>query len=231
MLRAMTLLDAKLLFSHTRTTTWTVDDPEVLQAIGDAARMHAHALTKAVIPACDGLGERLRAPGGAFLDIGVGVAATAIAFAQMWPGVRVVGIDPWQPSLRLARENVEGANMKDRIELREQGGEQLEDDAAFDLAWMAIPFMPERAIRVATERTLRALRPGGWAVLAPANFAAMPPPVAAVFRLRTSQWGGPEWTPADVEELLREKGYVEVQTAPSPPGSPAAFVVGRRRPV
>jgi hypothetical protein len=35
----------------------------------------------------------------------VGVAGTAIALAQYWPQLAIVGIDVWQPALALARQN------------------------------------------------------------------------------------------------------------------------------
>jgi hypothetical protein len=230
MLRAMYLLDSKLLFAHSRTQMWNHAETEILQSIGDAARMHAQALTRAVVPACEGLSERMRAPGAAFIDIGVGVAGTAIAMAQMWPELRLVGIDPWQPSLRLARENVDQAGLRERIELREQSVEALDDQAAFDLAWFAIPFIPERCVRPGCERTLKALRPGGWITVAPANYDGMKPPMAALARLRVTQWGGPVWSAAEVEKVLRETGFVDVRSLPTPPGSPAALIVGRRPP-
>jgi predicted O-methyltransferase YrrM len=69
-----------------------------------------------------GLAERLRSAGAALLDVEWGVARSAIALAQMWPELRIVGIDPWEPSLRLARENVDQADLGGRIELRQQGG-------------------------------------------------------------------------------------------------------------
>ena len=90
-------------------------------------------------------------------------AASPWSWRANGPNLRIVGIDVFKPSLRLARENVEKAGLLDRIELREQGAEALEDDEAFDLAWMPTVFMPERVIPEATERTHRALRPAaGW---------------------------------------------------------------------
>jgi len=150
--------------------------------------------------------------------------------AQMWPELRVVGIDPWPPALRLAHQNVEKANQGARVELREQGVETLEDEASFDLAWLPIPFIPERAIVPGSKRVLRALRPGGWTVVALGNDAAMEPTMATVFRLRVALCGGPVWSPGDVERVMREAGFVDVRTLPSPPGTPVAIVVARRNP-
>jgi ubiquinone/menaquinone biosynthesis C-methylase UbiE len=221
--------NAKLLYAQKRATCWNYDDRQLLQEIGDFARSHAHGLTRNVVPALEGLSARFSTPGAAFLDIGVGVAGLAIELAQLWPQLRIVGIDVWQPSLALARDNVERAGLRDRIELREQGAEKLDDDQAFDLTWMPILFMPERVIPAAIERNLRALRPGGWGIFCFANFDGKEPQTAAFWRLRTTTWGGPLWIPSQVETLLRDHGFADVRTLPSPPGVHVVCVVGRRK--
>jgi ubiquinone/menaquinone biosynthesis C-methylase UbiE len=227
MIRALYLLDGKLLFPHTRTNGWNHAETEILQSIGEAARIHAQTVTREIVPACDGLAERFRAKGATMLDVGVGVAGTAIAIAQMWPELRIVGIDPWQPSLRLARENVDRAGLADRIELREQGVETLAEQAAYDYVYFASAFIPEPHARPGLERSLRALRPGGWISIGSNNDAA-PPPVVALFRLRETQWGGPVWDAADSEKVLRETGFVDVCTPPTPPTALVKWTVGRR---
>src|SRR5262249_51979859 len=118
-IRAMYMLDSKLLFAETRKPGWNYPEPDILQSIGEAARIHAVSVTREIVPVCEGLADRFAKPGAALLDVGVGVAGTAIAMAQMWPELRIVGIDVWQPSLRLARENVDRANLASRVELRE----------------------------------------------------------------------------------------------------------------
>ncbi len=227
LIRAMYLLDAKLLFPDSRTRGWNYTEPEILQSIGETARMHAQTVTREIVPICEGLAGRLGAPGGSLLDVGVGVAGTAIAFAQMWPAVRIVGIDVWPPSLRLARENVDRAGLADRIELREQGVQALEDQAAFDYVYFANTFIPEPIARVGLRRALGALRPGGW-ISVGANNDAAPAPAAALFRLRETQWGGPVWSAAEAENVLRETGFVEVHTGATAPAALVTWIVGRR---
>jgi SAM-dependent methyltransferase len=227
-LRAMMLIDSKLLYPHTRIVGWRHTDGDLLQPVGDFSRGFAQALTRMVVPALAGLGERFRAPDAAFLDVGVGVGSLSIAMAQMWPELRVVGIDPWAPSIKLARDNVDRAGLKARIELRELGVERLEDRDAFDLAWLPLPFLPEPIAGEALRRTLGALRPGGWVVATPGNFAAMKPEAAAMQRLRLSTFGGAQWEPDEVRARLREAGFVEVGVLPTPPSMPIVIVVARR---
>ena len=228
-LRGMGRIEARLLDASTRAPGWGHDDPVILQAAGDISAGFAQGLTRNVAPALEGLSERLTAPGAAFLDVGVGVAGLAIAMARLCPELRIVGVDPWQPSLRLARENVDRAGLGDRIELREQGGETLEDEGAFDLAWVASAFMPERVVPRICARAHRALRPGGWMLLGMLNLG-QDPQTAALVGLRATLWGGPLWTGGEGETVLREGGLVEVRTLPGPPGALTTLVAGRRKP-
>jgi predicted O-methyltransferase YrrM len=228
LIRAMYLNDAKLLFDKTRTRAWDHVEPEILESIGEIARsLHAQAFARDVVPACEGLAARLRSPGAALLDVGVGVGRSAIALAQMWPELRIVGIDPWEPSLRLARDNVERADLGHRIELRRQGVEALEDRAAFDYVWFANHFIPEQFALPGLRRALGALRPGGWIGVATNNEAA-PPPVLALARLREARWGGTDWSAAEAEKVLRDTGFVDVHAPPSPPGGMIVLIVGRK---
>ncbi len=229
LLRVTLRINSKLLFADTRAAVWSHTEPELLTAAGEVSVGFAKALTGMVVPALEGLSERLGSPSAAFLDVGVGVGKLSIALARLLPELRIVGIDPWQPSLALARKNVDDAGLGDRIQLREQAAEDLGDEAAFDLGWLPTTFMPARAIPTACERVHRALRPGGWLLFAIAN----PGPdatSAALSRLFTTFCGGSVMTTSEVEGLLRETGLVEVRALPAQPGSPVMLVVGRRKP-
>jgi SAM-dependent methyltransferase len=206
-------------------TSWSYSDPKLLTAHGDFARFHGRGVANGVIPALEGLAQRFES-GGSFLDIGVGVAGLAISLAELVDNVRIVGIDVWQPSLRLARENVARAGLDDRIELREQGAESLTDEQAFDLAWMPLPFMPERVIPQAIENTFRALKPGGWLVLAYGNLE-IPEPGAALGRFHMTIFGGPLWTVGHIQNLAHARGFADVHVVPGPPG-PAVLIAARR---
>jgi predicted nucleic acid-binding protein len=79
-------------------------------------------------------------------DVGVGTAGLAIAMANLWSSLKVVGIDPWATSVTLAQENVQNAGLAERIQLREQAVEAFWDTNQFDLAWLPSAFIPERVI-------------------------------------------------------------------------------------
>jgi SAM-dependent methyltransferase len=180
-----------------------------------------------VVPRLEDLQRRLESEGGAFLDVGVGIAALSISVARLWPSVRIVGIDIWRPSLDIAHGSVKRAGLLERIELREQAVEKLSDRGAFDLAWLPISFIPRSLIPAAVNQIRHALRPGGWLVFNTGNPNA-DPATSSFVRLRTLLWGGTPVTPEEAERLLTESGYNEVQRLPSPPSAPMAMIAARR---
>ena len=79
--------------------------------------------------------------------------------------MRVVGIDPWEFVLALAREQVAAAGLGERIDLRQTAVEALEDLDRHDLAWVPTFFISYNVAEPAMERVHGALRPGGYAIL------------------------------------------------------------------
>ena len=228
-IRAFSAMNLKLLAGAGRGLGWHHTEPEILQAIGASTHGLGERLKGPIGQALDGLAARLDGEGAAFLDVGAGVGKLAIDVATAFPRLRVVGVDPWAPSLELARSNVAAAALGDRITLRQEGGEDVRDRDAFDLAWVAAPFMAETVLPALLGRVGTALKPGGWVLLALAALVSAPDPrVAAVWRVRVTTWGGGLTTTADAEALLKTAGFSEVRTLPTPPGAVAALVAGRR---
>lgn len=226
-LRTWSLLNAKLFYAASRGPGWNHAEPEILQTMGANTHNLAMALKRMIAPALDGLAGRLESRDAAFLDIGTGVASLAIEVARAFPAMRVVGVEPWTPSMALARENVAKAGLTQRIELRHVGGEQLTDESVFDLAWVPAPFIPEAVVPALVARVHAALRPGGWMLFAVAKGSA-DPLADSLMRLRVRTFGGGQWTAEKTEALLRETGYADIRTLPTPPGAVAALVAARR---
>ena len=226
-IRTHVLAGARLLSSGAG--GWSHTAADLLDAAGDVSAALPARLAGAVVPSLAGLGERLAAPGARFLDVGTGVGVLAVEMARRWPSLHVTGIDPWEPALARAEARVRGAGLADRIELRRQAAEALEDEGAFDLAWIPGVFVPEAALAGAIHRVHRALRPGGWLVMA-ALAAAGDSIDAAVFRLRTAMFGGAVVPVERVAAGLRGEGMVEVRALPAPAGAFTALLVARRDP-
>ena len=77
------------------------------------------------------------------------------------------------------------------------------------------------------ERAGRALRPGGWLLLAFASSGA-DPLAAALTRLWAAVWGGTLATADHMESLLARSGLVDVKILPGPPSLSVAMAAGRR---
>ena len=206
-----------------RTPGWTFTDPAILQFYGQMSRRVVHAIDE-LAPQLPEFNATLRQPG-AFLDVGTGVGWLAIEAARAWPALRVVGIDPWEPSLNLARQNLANTGMAGRIELRAQRLEDVADRDAFTLGWLAGPFLPPEIIATALTTVRKALKPGGWLVFG--LFASPPDPLGqALTALKVVRSGGHPWSNGDVESRMRDAGFEEIKSF-APPNI-ARFTIGKR---
>lgn len=227
-IRSTLLQGARIFLTPTSDPGWKLADTTTLQSQGEVSARLPHIWNKNVVPRLEGLAARLASDESTFLDVGVGVGALSITMAQLWPSLRVVGIDPWAPALEIARKNVARANLPARIELREQAVQDLSDMQVFDLVWLPSMFIGGTLMRAAVERIYQALRPGGWVLVAAVN-QNPDPQVAAYLRLRDVLRGGCSITPGETEALLTDVGYVQVQALGGGAATArASVVVGRR---
>ena len=214
---------ADLLENPARIPAWSYQDPIILESQGQVSRLIVRGIDALAIHRPE-LGAMLRC-GGAFLDVGTGVGWLAIDVARSWPAMRIVGVDPWEPALALARENLAKSGVAERIELRSQCAEHLDDVATFTLAWVPGPFIGAAIADRALERIHRALAPGGWLIFG-INVTPPGPLEEALTALRNVRSGGYSWTPREVEERLRVSDFHKVESFS--PGAPILFVIGRR---
>ena len=226
-IRLTFLQGVKLLYSPVLQPGWTHTEADLLLSQGQASAAVASVFQRVVIPQLDGLAARLLAPTASFLDVGVGVATISIAMSQHWPALQVVGIDPWEPALALARQKVALAGLEDRIRLRHQAAEEVSDSAAFDLVWFSTPFIRADVLVLALQRMWHALRPGGWILLGILN-ATGESLAAAIAHLRSVYWGGQPLVPSEGRVLLEEGGFDQVQEFASSPSALVTLVGGRR---
>jgi len=207
---------------------WARQTDEALIAQGQASAQSARMFAQLLLPHLDGLAERFGQPGARMLDVGVGVAAQAIAFAGEFAELTVVGIDVLPRALELAAAGVAASNVADRVVLREQDVATLTDDASYDLAFVPAPFVPPTALSTGLPNVARALKPGGWLCLGHGKFSGNPLE-NALTQFKTTVYGGTTLDDESAHLLCTAAGLVEVRTAPTPPGAPA-ITVGRRPP-
>ena len=225
---AAPILQAAALLTD-KVETWAGQTDDAILAQGRASAQGAKAVVQYGLPMLSGLPQAMAAPGARMLDVGTGVAALAVAYAELFPALTVVGIDVLPRVLRLAEETRKASTVADRVVLRQQDVGTLDEVAVYALAFLPAPFVPETALRAGVSRIARALIPGGWVLVAHGKFAGDPID-DAVTRFRTIAYGGTSLDDTQAEVLLEEAGFVDIMSAPTPPGAPA-ITVGRRSPV
>ena len=202
---------------------WCAQSDEVLLAQGRASAQHAVAVARFMLPMMGDLAGRLAAPGARLLDVGTGAGALAVAFAQVFPHVHVLGIDILDRALGLARQTIAASDVGARVTVRKQDVADFADDAGFDLAWLPAPFFAEPALQAGLRRIVAALRPGGWLIVAHGKLGGTPAE-DALTRLRTLVYGGTPIDDAAACQLLHKAGLTSVRTVPTPAGAPAITI-------
>lgn len=205
---------------------WPAQDRALVGAQG---RLSAAGIRRIgpLLEAMPAVKERLSRPGASLLDIGAGAAGLCVALAQMFPELRVVGIEPSAIALAEARAVVAASRLGSRIALRQQLGQHLDDDGLHTAAWVAQMFVPDDAIEAVWRATLRALELGG-VLLTGAVAQDGDDFFAAISRWRNVTWGGGVRTAATVRAQLEAAGFVDVAIVPVPPGGVMTPIVARR---
>jgi len=228
-----TLLQSTALVTFAKAGTlsqgWSFTDAELLQAQGVVSAGPVPMIVEELLPTLDRLDQRLARPGAAFLDVGAGVARIAIAFAERYPNLHVVGLEPADAPLALARGNVAEAGLESRIELRQQFVQDLSDDSVYDLAWLPIVFLPTDVAEVGLRTVFRALKRGGWLLTGAlaAEGADLP---AALSRLRARLWGGDMLTQDKLGRMLAAAGFTDIRARPRRAAGTLAPIAARRPP-
>jgi SAM-dependent methyltransferase len=208
-----------------RPTGWGYDEEMILLTLGRASAVIARLIAQ-VSPSLPGLAAALAADGARFLDVGAGVCALSIGLARVWPNLTVVGLEPWGPSRTLAEREIVTAELDDRVHVRDERVEQLDEVDTYDAAFIAGPFIPTEVVPAALHRVRTALKPGGWVFFG--TYAGPPDPLAQMLvDLRTVRSGGSAAPQAEIAGWLVEAGYAEVQVVERTWQAPARFVVGR----
>src|SRR4051794_40057423 len=198
----------------------------VLSAQGEASGSAAALFAHVVLPHFPDLAERLATPGARMLDVGTGIGALAIGFAQAFPQLQVTGIDVLPRALELARAGVQRSPTASRVEVRHLDVADLTEDAVYDLAWVPAPFVPQPALTAGIARIFTALRPGGLVMIGHGTFEGDDLPVALT-RFKTIAYGGTPPPAAAPPAPPPTPRFGAGPPLPPPPGAPA-ITVGRR---
>src|SRR6516225_9121789 len=202
---------------------WGTQSDEALLAQGRVSAQRAVSVARFMLPMMGDLAGRLAAPGARLLDVGTGAGALAVAFAQVFPQVHVLGTDILDRALGLARQAIAASDAGARVTVRKQDVADFADDAGFDLAWLPAPFIAEPALHAGLPRVVAALRPGGWLIVGHGKFGGTPAE-DALTRLKTVAHGGTPLDETAACQLLRDAGLTSVRPVSTPRGVPAITI-------
>jgi 2-polyprenyl-3-methyl-5-hydroxy-6-metoxy-1,4-benzoquinol methylase len=133
----------------------------VERMLGPWARL---ALVPVILPALDGVVERLRRGGARVADVGCGAGTAVLAMAEAFPSSRFEGYDPSRHAIELARTNL-GRRRLENAEFHVATGEDLPQEPTYDLVLTldCLHDMPRPAEAMAAIR--RTISPGGaWLI-------------------------------------------------------------------
>lgn len=207
-------------------TSWADLPDEVVVLQGESSAQAAPAFAQFVLPALEGLADRLASPGATMLDVGTGIGALAAAYAQAFPTLTVTGIDLSPRVLDLGAQRL-AAQQVERVVLRCQSVTDLDEQAAYDLVWVPAPFLNEQALRAGLIRCLGGLKPGGWLLLGHSKGSG-DPLQEALNAFKTLTYGGTVLLEPAAVALLMDLGYTQARGLPTPPGAPG--LTAARRP-
>lgn len=216
----MAFSEASELLSHAARTGWQVVDPVLLEIQG---RLSGHVFQRIRSLAMD-RPLMQQALAGRFLDVGTGVAGIALAAAASCPSLIIDGIDIWEPALALARTNVDNSPYTARISISHLDVTELPDEARYGLIWLPTMFMKRSVVETALDRIAAASLPNAYVIAA--RYTLPDDPEAAAFvALRTLRSGGEPMTQAELEDMLRLRHFVDVE---SDVAALATLTLGRR---
>ncbi len=205
---------------------WTHTDRAIIEAQGSLTALWARqAVPK--LKFLPGLAARLDAPDAALLDVGAGAAGLSIALCRAFPHLKAVALEPAPSPAAIGDERIRDAGLEDRIALRRQRVEHLEDRECFDLAFLPQMFLPDAIMEETVNRIFHALRPGGWLLTAILTREG-PGVAAAVSRLKNLLWGGNTRGMDEMRQRLQAAGFDPVIRAP---GARSMRMICARRPI
>jgi methyltransferase family protein len=206
-----------------RGISWNAQSDEALLAQGNASAQGARPFAQFMLPMMGDLAGRLAAPGARMLDIGTGVGALAVSFAEAFPQLHVLGIDVLDRALALARQTIAASGAAARVTVCNMDVADFADDTGFDVAWLPAPFIPQPALSAGLPQVTAALLPGGWLMVGHGKFGGTAIE-DALTRLKTIAYGGTPLDQAAACRLLRDAGLTSVRPVPTPRGVPAITI-------
>jgi predicted RNA methylase len=217
----MAFLEGYDLFQHPdRSREWVIEDINLLQTQGEASRQSF----RRVLSLAEDRPLLREALNGRFLDVGTGIGGIALEAAATCPRLLIDCIDIWATALTLARQNVADSSYANRISISHSNVTELEPGQRYTVVWLPTMFMRRQTVERGLDRIIAASASGAY-LIAAIYTVPSDPLSATLAKLRTLRSGGDIISPEELENLLRSRGYIDVESEVKPL---ATFVLGRR---
>jgi SAM-dependent methyltransferase len=209
--------------------TWEQDALVVARNWGLLPTAASRAVFSMAYDAVPAYRDRLAA-GGPLLDIGSGVGGALLTTLTMFPELRAVGVERAGDVVKELRERAEAAGVTSRLEIRYADAQELDDEAAYEVAYWAQAFFPRDARAITLAAARRALVPGGLLLvqeLAPPTQDTPETRLRSALDALVTDFRGvpPVRTAEELAAELRDGGFEDVRVTPTPIGR---LVLGRR---
>lgn len=189
--------------SHQLKIGWHHTDKDTLQAQG----LFSELVVTDFLPASPELMALMQKENATFLDVGAGVARISLKLCETYPQVRAVALEPAEAPFALAQENIARSPQHNRVDLRKIGMEDLKDEAAFDVIWLAQGFIADEFFIPALPALKKALKTGGRIVTAVLSEESDP---SYVKRFFTTLHGGGR-SQSELIRLLDSAGFTDIK--------------------
>ncbi|MEV4477821.1 SAM-dependent methyltransferase [Nonomuraea salmonea] len=209
--------------------TWEQDALVVARNWGMLPAAATRAIFSMAYDAVPAYRDRLAA-GGPLLDIGSGIGGALLTTLTMFPELRAVGVERAEDVVKELRERAEAAGVTSRLEIRCADAQEIDDEAAYEVAYWAQAFFPDDARAVTLEAARRALVPGGLLLVQELTPPAQDAPEARLHSaldalVADSRGVPPVRTAEELAAELRDGGFEDVEVTTTPIGR---LVLGRR---
>ena len=168
------------------------------------------------------------------MDVGCGPATFAVKFCEKYDGLNAVAMDREQ-NLKIAKEIVDQYGMQDRVELRpgDYNNDSLgSGNDAMLLSSMTNQESPEN-IKKLLKKCYDSMNKDGVIMIQEQLLHAdkKGPQLAALIGVNQiiNTVGGSSYSTAEMEEILREVGFVDIESRQMAPPSPFIMVTGYKR--
>jgi ubiquinone/menaquinone biosynthesis C-methylase UbiE len=213
-------------------------DPFLIEALKNLTKPDCLMITNHVLPQASDTLARLEV-GGTILDIGVGGGDHIVHYARRFPKTQVIGLEFDGPSIKLAQQTVDEADLGERVQIRHADANHLNEEAIYDLVTMNITLHETGGpieYQNVLSRVFQALKPGGTVVVSEIPYPDLTSSyrdnliykMLAGVQLHEALVGCGMITQGELRQLLQEGNFANVRVATQP--NPARFVMMGEKP-